>query len=50
MIIKDINKDIEYFEKELSIENIVLSLRKLKQQVKKLETKTVYDVARPDNI
>ena len=50
MIIKDINKDIEYFEKELSIENIVLSLRKLKQQVKKMETRTVNDVARPDNI
>ena len=50
MIIKDINKDIEYFEKELSIENIVLSLRKLKQQVKKMETRAVNDVARPDNI
>ena len=50
MNILDINKDIEYFKEELSIENIILSIRKLKEQVKKLETKRVCDVARTDNI
>ena len=47
---KDINKDIDYFKQEFSIENIVLSLRKLKQQVKKMEIKIANDVPRPDNI
>ena len=47
---KDINKDIDYFKQEFSIENIVLSLRKLKQQVKNMEVKIANDVPRPDNI
>ena len=48
--IRDTNKEIEFFKQDLSIENIVLSIRKLKQQVKKLEINRVNYVPRPDNI
>ena len=50
MNMKSINKEVDCLAQELSIENIVLSIRQLKEQVKKLETKRVYDIQRPDHI
>ena len=48
--ILDTSKEIEYFKEELSIEAIVLSIRKLKEQVKILETKRTYGVPQPESI
>ena len=48
--ILDTSKEIEYLKEELSIEAIVLSIRKLKEQVKILETKRTYGVPQPQNI
>ena len=39
-----------YFKEELSIENIMLSIRKFKEQVDQLNTKKVYDVSLPNRI
>ena len=50
MNIKDTNRDIEYFKKGLSIENLLLSIRQLKERVRKLETQRVYDVPKPEHI
>ena len=50
MIINDTNKDIEYIKEELSIENIVLSIRKLKEQVKRLQATRAPNMSQPDHI
>ena len=46
---KDTNKDVKYFKKEFSLEHILLSIRKLRKQIKQLETQRMYDVPIANN-
>ena len=47
MIIPNTNKDLEHFEQEFSIEHILGSIKKLKEQVKNLESKQPYQNVTP---
>ena len=49
IIMKDTNKDVKYFKKEFSLENILLSIRKLRKQIKQLETQRMYDAPIANN-
>ena len=49
IIMKDTNKDVKHFKKEFSLENILLSIRKLRKQIKQLETQRMYDAPMVNN-
>ena len=44
------NKDLEHFEHVFSIEHIIHSIKKLKEQVKNLESKQPYQIVTPSPI
>ena len=50
MCMRDINKDIGNFEKEFSIEHILISIKNLKARVKQLESRNMYEVPKRDPI
>ena len=50
MITYDTNNAIEHFKEELSFEHILVAIRKLQEQVEKLDKERVYGASQPNNI
>ena len=49
-ITQNIINDLKYFEQVFSIEQILMSIKSLKEQVKSLESKQLYQIATPSPI
>ena len=47
---RDTNKDIDNYKQEFSIEHILVSIKKLKERVNKLEARHVYEVPQTNAI
>ena len=50
MCMRDTNKDIDNYKQEFSLEHILVSIKKLRERVKQLETRHVYEVPQTNAI
>ena len=49
-VIQNINNDLKNFEEVFSIEHIVMSIKKLEEQVKTMKSKQPYQIVTPSRI
>ena len=47
---KDTNKDVDNYKHEFSIEHILVSIKKLRERIKQLEARHVYEVSRTNPV